>query len=964
MITHPQGSEWRRWDLHFHTPASFDYKSKALTASHLVNALRSANVALVAVTDHHVMDVPLIRSMQEIGQGVLTVLPGIEFRSELGGSENVHYIGIFPENCDIDKIWMSLQVKLDISPSEVAKKTDEKIYVEFVKGCEAIHELGGFVTVHAGKRNNSIEGMKNNISVHQQVKTDLIKRHHIDAYEVGKLEDCEAYKSIVFPSINMELPLFMSSDNHDAHQYSVKCPMWIKADPNFYGLLQLKNEPNSRIYLGDEPPGALRVRTDPTNYLKSVKFSKTEHSKVGQTWFTGNVVLNPGLVAIIGKKGGGKSALADVIGLLGSTRNQSHFSFLNASRFCQSKNNLGRCFMATATWQSGATVQKRLDAQTLRTEVELVKYIPQNFLEDICGELKDSTDTQFDIELRAVIFSHVNTADQLSFKSLDDLIKYKTGECEDRVRYIVNDLSSVNSQIIALEEMRTTDYITTLENQLNKYKAELLAHDSLIPQTVAKPEIVPDSLSSQPTNDEIQSLQVDEKSIQAELSAHKEVEKASVRKITAADKLLARLTNLQRQHQSFNVEATDDANEIGVSLENIVRLSIDDSEILRIKKAAEADRRDSLSHLDPTIKDSHASQLIGIQEQLEALRKKLDEPNRLYQEYVKARALWQTRRDEITGSPEVVNSLRGIESQIAQIDRVPDKLRDLETRRNILCREVYQILEELIVQYKQLYAPVQDFINHHPLSRDQVVLEFEASIAVEGLHDGLFNLVSQARKGTFYGTDEGRSRLAEIVAMSDFQTAIGTMQFINNLLGNLKVDSRSGRLDDEVEPKDQLKQGISLLQLYDFIFSLNYLKPRFVLRWQGKDLDQLSPGERGNLLLIFYLLIDKRRTPLLIDQPEENLDNQTIASTLVPCIKDAKERRQIILVTHNPNLAVVCDADQVIHADIDKVNCNAVTYKSGSLENPEMNQLILDVLEGTKPAFNLRAAKYDSAGVL
>ena len=85
-----------------------------------------------------------------------------------------------------------------------------------------------------------------------------------------------------------------------------------------------------------------------------------------------------------------------------------------------------------------------------------------------------------------------------------------------------------------------------------------------------------------------------------------------------------------------------------------------------------------------------------------------------------------------------------------------------------------------------------------------------------------------------------------------------------------------------------------------------------------KELHQLSPWERGTLLLVFYLLVDKDDIPLVIDQPEENLDNQTVCELLVPCMKEAKQRRQIMMVTHNPNLAVVCDAEQVVCAALDK----------------------------------------------
>ena len=100
-----------------------------------------------------------------------------------------------------------------------------------------------------------------------------------------------------------------------------------------------------------------------------------------------------------------------------------------------------------------------------------------------------------------------------------------------------------------------------------------------------------------------------------------------------------------------------------------------------------------------------------------------------------------------------------------------------------------------------------------------------------------------------------------------------------------------------------------------------------------KQLPALSPGERGALLLLFYLFIDMDDKPLIIDQPEENLDNESVYNYLVHFIKEAKQKRQIIIVTHNPNLAVVCDADQIVEMKIDKSYRNKVSFQSGAIEN-------------------------------
>src|ERR1700694_2993468 len=85
----------------------------------------------------------------------------------------------------------------------------------------------------------------------------------------------------------------------------------------------------------------------------------------------------------------------------------------------------------------------------------------------------------------------------------------------------------------------------------------------------------------------------------------------------------------------------------------------------------------------------------------------------------------------------------------------------------------------------------------------------------------------------------------------------------------------------------------------------------------------------------------------------------TVYEILVAFLKKAKKRRQIIMVTHNPNLAVVADAEQIIHVSIDKKNkLNDFDFRSGAIENPVINKAVVDILEGTLPAFDNRRLKY------
>jgi wobble nucleotide-excising tRNase len=198
--------------------------------------------------------------------------------------------------------------------------------------------------------------------------------------------------------------------------------------------------------------------------------------------------------------------------------------------------------------------------------------------------------------------------------------------------------------------------------------------------------------------------------------------------------------------------------------------------------------------------------------------------------------------------------------------------------------------------------------------------------------------------------------LNSILKRHNFNNEVGIEAFLNEIIDSLNNDKRpNGGIVDIL---DLMRKGKTILSLYDFIFSLDYLKPRYTLRMGDKELHQLSPGERGTLLLVFYLLIDKDDIPLVIDQPEENLDNQTVYELLVPSIKEAKQKRQIIIVTHNPNLAVVCDAEQIICASLDKQGNYKMDYLSGAIENPEINKAVVDILEGTRPAFDNRESKY------
>lgn len=922
----------------------------------LVDGFVSAGLQVVAITDHHVIDIARIRRMQELAAQKLTILPGIELRSELGGSEHVHYVAIFPEDCDLDDVWIKLQ-SLGISAADVKSKGDENVYVGFADGCKRIHDLGGVVTVHAGKKSNSIEQLANADAIKRTIKQDLAKKY-LNALEVGRLSDCADYRKIVFPHFEKELPLLICSDNHSIADYSTKCPMWIKADQGFLGLLQLLNEPSSRVYLGDTPPCVSRSKRNPTKYMDAISFEKTDQANTEDEWFSGSIPLNHGLVAIIGNKGNGKSALADVMALLGDTRMSQHFSFLTRTRFLAPKTKFGDMFHAKVTWHSGREIQRELSATVDPAAPELVKYIPQNYLESICSEIKESRETGFDRELMEVIFSHVPDAEQIGNETLSELINYLTNEKEERIGQVLVRLANANDDIVALEDQSTDDHRRSLESQLEQLRKELEAHDRTKPAEVREPAQDPQARKAmEAITAAIAEMQRRADELQKGISTQQEELRQAARQLAAAGKLSTRIENLEGQVSAFHVDGDEEGKILGLDITELVSLTVNRQPIVDAKNSAELRRQHAEKALDAETEGSLAAQQQMNAAEVTEKRLQLDEPNRRYQTYLQQLNDWQKKRDEIVGSPGNSKSVKGLESKIIALSNLPTVIANQKRLRDELVQEILRTKESLLAEYRKLYSPVQRFIDENPISQNGT-LQFCASIAVDSLVEGLLSMIHQGRKGSFQGELEGRARLRELVSSADFSTHSGVLDFLSTIQHHLDFDKQDG--DEKlVRLRDQLRQHVSPQDVYNYLYGLSYLRPRFELRWQGKSLDQLSQGERGSLLLVFYLLIDKRDIPLIIDQPEENLDNETIATLLVPAIKDAKSRRQVILVTHNPNIAVVCDADQIIHASIDKTAGNRVTYTSGAIENPVMTKLVIDVLEGTKPAFDLRDAKYE-----
>ena len=118
---------------------------------------------------------------------------------------------------------------------------------------------------------------------------------------------------------------------------------------------------------------------------------------------------------------------------------------------------------------------------------------------------------------------------------------------------------------------------------------------------------------------------------------------------------------------------------------------------------------------------------------------------------------------------------------------------------------------------------------------------------------------------------------------------------------------------------------------------------------------QLSDGQRHTILLTIAMLAESN-VPLVIDQPEDDLDNAFIFSSIVTTLRAIKERRQVILVTHNANIAVLGDSELIL--PMCRENDYGKTKDRGSIDTDKTKSCVLDILEGGPAAFLRRREMY------
>jgi predicted ATP-dependent endonuclease of OLD family len=285
----------------------------------------------------------------------------------------------------------------------------------------------------------------------------------------------------------------------------------------------------------------------------------------------------------------------------------------------------------------------------------------------------------------------------------------------------------------------------------------------------------------------------------------------------------------------------------------------------------------------------------------------------------------------------------------------------------------YSVLQEEKQILEDIYSPLKEKLNKESIGeKNQIDFFARIELNVNEFFGKADKVVDFSRGGTY--CRKGDLLFKEIKSLAE-KIEIGGESDVYSLITQLykTFEESDGK---SVEISNQLLEGKKHLDFYKWIFNVSDFKVNYSIKYQGTNIELLSPGKKGIVLLLMYLALDTESSiPLIIDQPEENLDNKSLYPHLVDYFKIAKKRRQIIIVTHNPNLVLNTDAEQIIVANFEAVPNTykaRITYISGAIENSYINKQLnipllqqgirehgADILEGGKVAFVRRKDRYE-----
>lgn len=724
--------------------------------------------------------------------------------------------------------------------------------------------------------------------------------------------DCHGYPEIGHPCAKK------GKSGHDCSTQSDRCDLrycWIKADTTFEGLRQILHEPGDRTFIGPTAPDY----HDEARVIRSVSLSD------GKGWFSdANIPLNPSMVSIIGQKGSGKSALADLIAFAaGSWDASDDDGFIR-----RSESHLDG-MTVQLEWADGHTSTARLgDAPG---EADEVHYLSQNYVNRICA--RDGITRELIGEIEDVIFHYLDPTETLNASSFGELRALKTEGIRRESQRLKAEIQAVISEECALRAV-----IATLGEKRKRATTLAAERDGLTKQ-------LPPAVSEA------------EAALLAKLQT-KRGELATLQQAAANEKQnLQKVIDLRTRVRAFQAQIDRFYAEIVTPLRDA---GVPESDWPKFKPAFPDD-------LEPifAIRNANIALEIGKLEggdpPAEATIKRLQLDIEMLAKQETADKARQERTRQIqTRIAAIGAEAARLDAEIKNIVEVEaPKLSDMRSRRLQAYVAYFENRTQEQVALASLYEPIRDQLAEQALLKGKeldFIIKWSANLG-NWLERGsaLFDQRRTIPYSTFDKLGQEARRLL-VPAWTSGDPARISAAF-DEFMGEFRKP--------DLEWQSYARSGVTFQDILSWLYEVDHIQLDYGLKFNGADLESLSPGTKGIVLLILYLGMDTNDTrPLIVDQPDENLDNESIYTLLTPYFRLAKVRRQIIVITHNPNLVVNSDSEQVIiaHADKQPNGLPTISYVAGGLEDDRptkgIRHQVCSILEGGNDAFRKRERRY------
>lgn len=857
-MTVNRGSEFRKWDLHIHSPYTVlnnNFERLADGSPNIekfIKKLKEERISAIGLTNYfNFKDEDFILKDKLNFEGIVTFL-NLEVRlSNINNSNQLFdYHVIFDSNLDnriIKNLLGNLKANIGNTDKAFNMLTKDEIdtaanisFETLLSVLENDNELNGRYLKGFLSRGHGNARVKSQ-SVYENIcqKSDLAIHSSCDNPNDCRDPRCshdntEVDRNHWLTHSKYIRPLLQSSDAHSLEQIGKKYS-WIKADLTFDGLKQIKYEPEYRISLLKDKP--------------SLEKDELVIDKIG--YLGEEICLSENLNTIIGGRSTGKSTLLNSIAkkLDNDNINIDDYYFEDIDNF-------------HVFWKDGKEDGSRR-----------VHYIPQEYMFSLAKDNSKLKDLVGDI---------------IQSKGMDSAIKKYEQDCSNlqtEIRRLFHDYKETKRSQVELvkpeaERQATLDRIKIYEDE----KQKLLKNGSI-------------------TDDERESF--DEMSEGLEKYASKyEFHQSDLGYITKLS-----ITDVELRYDSF-----DEPSELLQSKLDVITDSLN----LNIQK----EFNDKVEKLKSDIKE----EMTNINKEIAKIKN-----NELFQRCAK----YLESNNEIVKLDALIKSENEI---LSKIDRFDGKVKSLTEKEN-------KIKKEIILRYKQYSVFREELQDSFDIS-EKDGLKIAINFSLNDLHSE-FDYISARGHAKQDFIDELNSNFDNIV---DRIFEDDTLTFNGN--------------------RDRLSH-------IEYFFTKNFYSYHFDIHYQNDKFEQMSPGKKAFIVLKLILDFSDSKIPVLIDQPEDSLDNRAIYNELTAYIKATKLNRQIILVTHNPNIVVAGDCENVIVAnqelDISKnKNGRTFDYVNGSLESSckdkdsefllqqhSIKEHVCDILEGGRAAFLKRESKYD-----